>query len=255
MSLYLFSFKDPIPPNYRSAVPPYFRVTTATTYDVLLIRLLTSTLDISNSKTNKNIKLTSNFTVFPAFTVSRKSAKQIRAFISPFNLSDYIKYSQKYYGRNITFYHNLLQELTFYFYYSSENQFQSAFVNLYRTLEYLSYSFPLMHASHFGNYIGSFEALRAYFTDANTSELKFFESFVARLFQGTPYLSLTTNFDFSHPDILVANNCFDSFKGLMKATDWTTANKLTHSLSIENSNLIKLFKNVRNRYFHFAVGG
>jgi hypothetical protein len=254
MSLYLFSFNEPIASNYLPTIPPYLRISPNTTYDVLVMRLLTSTVKLKNTKYNKNVILDENYTNFPYNKITRKSGKQIRSFISPVGVQDFIRFSQKFYGRNILFYHNLLQELTFYFYYSHERQHQAAFVNLYRTLEYMSFSFPMIHVSHFGNIIGSFNSLKGYFAeDIKTSEIKFFERFIERLFNGTPYLGLTTTFNFSSPDINLANNCFDAFNGL--SSDWTVSNRPTHNLEIENKYLIQLFKNIRNKYFHFAVGG
>jgi hypothetical protein len=255
MSLHLFDFKEAIGQNYRSALPTEFKISATTTYDVLVMRMLTSNIDIYCKKNSKSIKLNNNFTSFPSHLVGRKSTKQLNTLLHPFNLFDYVKFSKKYYGRNIIFYHNLLQELAFYFHYTNEKKHQAAFVNLYRILEYVSYSFPLIHSSHFGNYIGSFEAFRAYFTDAKTSEINFFEKFAENLFRGTGYLSYTTDFDFSNTDIVVANNCYDVLHKLTNSTNWITANRATHTLSIENKRLIRLFKDTRNKYFHFAVGG
>lgn len=255
MSLHLFDFKEAVSKNYRSALPTEFKISSSVTYDILVMRILTCNIHIKSKKHNKIIQLDNNFISFPLHQVKRKSTKQLKAFLVPFTLNDYVKFSKKYYGRNINFYHNILQELTFYFFYTNEKHYQAAFVNLYRVLEYISYSFPLIHSSHFGNYIGSFEAFRAYFTDVKTSEINFFEKFIDNLFRGTGYLSYTTDFDFSHPDITIANNCYDAFYQLTKPTNWITANRGTHALSIENKHLIRLFKDTRNRYFHFAVGG
>jgi hypothetical protein len=255
MSLHLFHFADPISINYRTSLPTYFDVNSSTTYDVLLIRLLTSNLKITNIKTGKNISLDNNFVTFPLHRISRKSARPIKTLINPFTFQEFVRFSNKFYTRNLNFYHNLLQELVFYFSYSNDKQHVAAFVNLYRTVEYMSYSVPLMHSSHFGNYLGSFSALRSYFVNEKTSEVAFFENFVTRLFRGTPYLGLTTTFDFSHPDTTIANNCYNSFYALMKATDWISANPVAHFLEIENENLLSLIKNTRNRYFHFAIGG
>ncbi|MEI6524138.1 MAG: hypothetical protein WCO37_11660 [Bacteroidota bacterium] len=255
MSLHLFDFKEAVAKNYRSALPTEFKIKASTNYDVLVMRIFTANIDIYCKKNNKTIKLINNFSSFPSHIVGRKSTKQLKTLLHPFSLVDYVKFSKKYYGRNINFYHNLLQELSFYFYYSNEKNHQAAFVNLYRILEYVSYSFPLIHSSHFGNYIGSFEAFRAYFTDVKTSEITFFEKFIENIFLGTGYLSYTTDFDFSHADIAVANNCYDAFYKLTNNTNWITANRATHTLSIENKRLIRLFKNTRNRYFHFGVGG
>lgn len=255
MSLLLFSFIDPIPANYRGALPAYFHISAATPYDVILIRLLTSNLKIRNAKNNKIIKLNTNLATFPFHPLPRKSASTIRAMIAPHSLDDYVLYSKKFYGRNINFYHNLLQELVFYFSYTEDKQYVAAFVNLYRTLEYMSYSIPLMHSSHFGNYLGSFKALRSYFLDEKTSEIAFFENFVLKLLQGSVHLIQTTSFDFSHADNVIANNCYDSFHRLMNVGDWVVADRLNHTLQIENQRLLGLIKNTRNRYFHFALGG
>jgi hypothetical protein len=254
MSLYLFDFIEPIPARYRGVIPPYMQISSGTTYDVLLIRLLTSTIKLKNKKSGKTITPKNNYTTFPSHQLTKKSARPITALISPFTLPEYIRYSQKFYGRNISFYYNLLQEFSFYFSYSQEKQYQSAFVNLYRSLEYLAYSFPLIHASRFSNYLGTFEALRGYLLDDKTSEIKFFNRFVAKLFESTPYLGFTTTFSFTHPDVTVANNCFDSLFNQLNIGEWQTSNKATHTLSTENSKLLTLFSNTRNRYFHFAVG-
>lgn len=255
MSLHLFKFKEAIPPNYLSAIPPYFSITNNTSYDVLILRLLTSTINIESIKHNKIIPLADNFASFPLHPVIRKSSRPIKALLTPLSLEDYITFSKRYYTKNINFYNNILQELTYFFFYTSEGNYQSAFVNLYRILEYLSYCFPLMHSSHFGSYFGSFEALRSYFTDAKTSEVKFFEKFVEKLFRGTNYLSYTTDFDFSTTDAIVGVNCFRAFYSLMSADNWIVADQNTLKLAIENRNVISLFKNVRNKYFHFAIGG
>lgn len=255
MSLHLFDFKEAVIKNYRSALPAEFRINRSSNYDILVMRILTSSVDIHCKKQNKTFKLNENYTSFPLHLVKRKSTKQLKSLLHPFSFQDYVKFSNKYYRRNLIFYNNLLQELTFYFYYSNEKQHQAAFVNLYRTLEYISYSFPLIHASHFGNYIGSFEALRTYFTDVKTGEINFFDKFIEKLFTGTGYLSYTSDFDFSHPDNAISLNCFDSFHNLTKSTNWIAANRSTQTLSIENKHLIGLFKETRNRYFHFAIGG
>ncbi len=256
MSLHLFNFADPIPGNYRRTLPAYFQVNAATTYDVLIIRLLTSTIRIVNLKYHRTINISYNNSSYPAHLLTRKSLRPIITLLSPHDISHYITFSRRFYTRNINFYHNILQELTFYFSYNAEKQHLAAFVNLYRTLEYMSYSVPLMHASHFGNYLGSFSALKSYFLDDKTSEVVFFEQFViTKLYHGTAYLGMATTFDFTHPDGVIANNCYDAFLSLMPVRDWLVADRARHVLEVENVKLLSLFKKTRNRYFHFAVGG
>jgi hypothetical protein len=220
-----------------------------------LIRLLTTTVKINSTKLGRVIILSDNYTALPFHVVTRKSTRQIISFLDTFTPSEYATFSSKYYSRNIRFYQNLVYELTYFHYYTFQGQHQAAFVNLYRMLEFMSYSFPLIHAAHFNNFLGSFADLRSFILTDKTSELTFLNKFVDKLFDGTPYLGLTTNFNFSNPDIDVANNCYSAFYYLMRPIDWTSANAATHDLVIENAKLIALMKNVRNRFFHFAVGG
>lgn len=255
MSLHLFNCVEKIPSNYISTIPNDFKVNHSIKYDMLLLRILTATTEIIYTKNSTKIILSKNYLDFPSHQISRKSSKPIKAYLYPYKLKDYVKYSNKFYGRNIRFYHNILQELCYYFYYTKIGNHQSAFVNLYRVLEFISYSFPLIHASHFGNFSGSFEAFKSYFMDNKSSEITFFEKFVEKLFNSTSYLSLTTTFNFNHLDNIIADNCFKSVKDLIKSTDWVNSDNINHTLEIENSKLIRLFKSIRNRYFHFAVGG
>lgn len=254
MSLHLFRFKEGIATNYLAALPSYFRISATTTYDVLILRTLAGTLDFEHNRTGAIVKLKTNYCTLPKSVLKRKSAVPIRAILHPFSYDDYTRYSKKFAGLNINFYNNILNELTFYLWYSNTRNYQSAFVNLYRLLEYISYSFPLIHSSHYGNYVGTFTALKSYFVDAKTSELKFFELFTANLFNGTPFLGMATDFEFSNADLTVAQNCFDAFRNLMRPTDWLLVDPVSYRLQIENKKLIELFKNTRNRYFHFGLG-
>jgi len=255
MGSYLFKLKEAIPRNYRSAIPREFRINPNTYSDILFIRLLSASADLFNQKTNVLVKTKKNFSSFPYQIVTRKSSKQIKSFLNPYKIDDYIKYSQKYSARNRIFFDNLLQELAFFLYYSNKDQHQAAFVNLYRILEYISYSFPLIHSLKCHNFYGSFNSLRSYFNNEKTSELKFFEKFIENLFDGTTFLDITTRFDFSCSDMVIAENCFKILYNLLGNNIWITVDQNNMLLELENKKLISLFINLRNRYFHFAIGG
>lgn len=255
MSTYLFRYQEEIPTRFISALPAYYGISNATTKDVLFIRLLTGTLGFRH-KNETNFHCTKvNYSIFPFLNYKYPSTKQLRNFLSPFSLDDFEKYSRKFYGRNINFHNNLLSELNFYLYYESKNLYQSSFVNLYRLYEYISYSFPLVHASHQGNLIGSYNSLKSFFIGEKTSEIKFFEMFVNNLFNGNPIIGTTSDFNFTHVENTVARNCYNNFYKLLKPNQWQNADLVNYTLSVENKYLVLLLKSLRNRYFHFAVGG
>ncbi|MCB0398421.1 MAG: hypothetical protein KDD26_02145 [Winogradskyella sp.] len=262
MSTYLFRYREEIPLHWQSALPNYYSLTTNTKKDILFIRLLTGTISLGHIKYKDNdgniiyYNNKTNYSLFPKVNFNTASTKQLRDFIDPFDLSKFQSYSTKFYGSNIAFYNNLLSELSFFIFYKNINLDQSAFVYLYRMLEYVSYSFPLIHAMHQRNYIGSFNSLKSFFIGEKTSEIKFFELFINNLLSAEPILQATSDFSFDHADTTIARNCHNAFKNLLKHTEWhPTSDPSTYTLTVENNLLIRLFKATRNRYFHFAVGG
>src|SRR5690606_7296379 len=118
-------------------------------------------------------------------------------------------------------------------------------------IEFISYSFPLIYSSYSRDYYGTFNQLKNYFSEKN--ELSFFDSFIKKVLDET-LLDSELEFDFSMLDSYLSKNYYQIVKQYVG-----TSNVITEindqTLSFQYRHLLTLAINLRNRYFHFAVGG
>lgn len=180
---------------------------------------------------------------------SRPLTELLETPATPQKLSDYLSRTKR---ENNPYFDNLLEEFACYFYRSSRHAHTTAFLHLYRILEYVSYSFPLSYASISREYYGSFEKLKNYF-DTSRSELLFFDEFTKKLLDDslleTP---LTIRFNSLHPEL--NRNHYRIVKTIL--TNDRIDGFVRHvSITTSYEHLLKLTVDLRNRYFHFAVGG
>jgi hypothetical protein len=154
---------------------------------------------------------------------------------------------------NKTFHETLLEEVASYFYKTAKHSHTTGFLHLYRTLEFISYSFPLIYASISREYYGSFNKLKNYFVDGSKSELVFFDEFVSKLLDSA-LLATPLTFNFNTLSTSVNHNHFVIIKNIVDPAN-ITSEVQDVSITTTYKHLIKLTIDLRNRYFHFAIGG
>ncbi|QNN40464.1 hypothetical protein [Pedobacter roseus] len=110
----------------------------------------------------------------------------------------------------------------------------------------------MIYASLSRDYHGSFNKLKNFF-DSSKSELTFFDEFVKKLLDTSLLESpLIFNFNTLSPDL--NKNHFVIIKQFL--TDNNIDNQIQNvSITTSYQHLLKLAIDLRNRYFHFAVGG
>lgn len=252
MPLFSYSFNEGIEPRFLRHLKPEFELSTNTSPEAYLIRLLTGTLRITNTLSTDTFDQNKNYTVLGCPVNSTISTRQIKECIEPesnlIKLCAHISRTKD----NSTFFEALLEEFCSYFYKSAKLSYTAAFLHLYRLLEYVSYSFPLIYASLDHNYYGSFSKLKDYF-DTSKNELLFFEDFTQKLLDDSMLdTPLTLNFNSLNPD--VDRNHYSIIKRYL-APEALTGDSRHTSLTTSYRYLIKLTIDIRNRYFHFAMGG
>jgi hypothetical protein len=146
-----------------------------------LFRLLVGSVIIKNNITTESINQNINYSVLGTKTVSRFSKRMfLEYFSSTTGLEDIDEYLRKSNPKNIPLFKDIIHEYCFYFHYSQKGIHTLSFLHLYRILERISYTFPMLYASSSTDYIGTFSKLQNYFKGSN-SELKFFNLFIADL--------------------------------------------------------------------------
>lgn len=251
------TYLEPFKKKKLSTLPKSINLNETKFHEARLFRLLCGTADIEYNYFGKKKVIKQRIQLFDAKgTVNNKLSKKIfNTYLKPSTLSindldNYFKYTKNV---NYSLINDLLYEYSYYFIYTNKGNHTSAFIHAYRILEYISYSFPLAHASMSTKYHDTYKSLQSYFTK-DGGELTFLKKFVANLFDGEPILSSTADINILTPDNDSKKSIYNNYKKLLNNFD-SSCDDSTHCIHIKYPEFIDIIKHVRNRYFHFAVGG
>lgn len=250
----MFEYYEPLSERFLNLLPQELHINNNTSYEALLIRLLTGTIDIRHLITNEKCKARINYVALNYQEQNRISSRSISAYFSSEGLEKLGNYLVLNNRANKHYNETLLLESSHLIMAKHNENYLSAFVHLYRLLEFISYSFPLIHTSNTKNYFGSFTKLQSYFS--NGGELSFLISFVEKLFENKPELLLSAEFNVPGTSAEIRHKLYKSIKIILnKQESLITYNDSLYQFNIEYKNLIEVIVSIRNRYFHFATGG
>lgn len=249
-----YSYQECIDGRFLRHIKPQFDLSRNISNEAILIRLLVGTIRVTNNYSTDSFDQHYNYSILGKPLNNPISTRPITTCLSSsYPIQDICTYLDKTRYVNNDFYLHFLEELTSYFYKKTKNSHTTCFLHLYRALEYISYSFPLIYASISREYYGSFNKLKQFFTDNSKSELLFFDEFTKKLLDvGLLQTPLTFNFNTLSPEI--DRNHFQIVKKIL-TTENIDAEVTNISITTTYQNLLKLSIDLRNRYFHFAVGG
>jgi hypothetical protein len=247
-----FAYLEVMPPRYLKYLPDSLNLSKSVFVEAKLIRLLLGTIDFNAALEGINISQRKNYSNARGIENNTLSAKIIRDSFAPLTIEDLDSYLRKFKNTNYNLHSDILIEISLYFVYKEKGNHVSCFLHLYRILEYVSYSFPLIHSSLSRGYIGTFKALQSYFTK-DGSELEFIDNFIKKLFDGDPIFGSSIDIDIVGPNAIVQDKIYKSFKTILSG--FLTCDDATKRITISFSNIIKATIHLRNRYFHFAIGG
>lgn len=157
--------------------------------------------------------------------------------------------------KNRFVYEHVLHEMTLALVLLDKNPTE-AFVHIYRMLEFISYSFPLIYTAKANDYRGSFNSLKEYFTGGDgDGELKFFDKFLETLFQDDKEI-----YDLEF-EIYIGTDKADEIISDFKKSIPEKGRKNVdnyyidgHCLKIRFKKMQAVLIEIRNKYFHMFVG-
>lgn len=250
----MFSYSEPLSVRFLNPLPEELHISGTTCSEALLIRLLTGTIDIHHITDNRSYKARTNYSNLTYVEQDRISSRPIRDCFDSENINKIGEYLLSNNRSNKSFNETLLLESTHLVIAKSNKNYLSAFVHLYRLLEFISYSFPLFHTSKSNNYFGSFTDLQKYFTDSG-GELKFLIRFVNNLFENKPEILLLAEFNIPGTSTEIRSELYRSIKRILgQKQSYITYNDSLYQFHVGYKNLIDLIVFIRNRYFHFSTG-
>ena len=155
--------------------------------------------------------------------------------------------------RNKDFFKSLNYEFSNFYYFTHINSHTVAFLHLYRILEFVSYSFPLMYAVSTKDFNKSFNELKSLFSgDKDQGELNVFKKFINNIVSAEKdYKKLTI-------DIFITSELPEYNERIYKTILRICSREIfDESKSVENSKLSIKFPEfssfiitLRNRFFH-----
>ena len=223
-------------------------------YKGILVRLLTGTINIYCEESGRTIQQKKNYSTVLFQVNNRRTGKIVKNVFSSyasmktvethFNLSAL---------RNVKFYREILFEFYNYFHQTDRNNHSAAFLHLYRVLEAVAYSFPLIWASRAKDYEKTFMRLKSYFAEPRIGELgvfkKFFKDFInpAAVYDVPVTLTVLSK----HPDW--QKRYFDTFESNIDPSDVISLTR-NSDITLKFGALIDLAIKLRNQYFHSLTG-
>lgn len=220
-------------------------------YQYLLIRLLLGTATVSRGSTR--IKQATDYSSLPAIIQTKTPAIAIREFLTSYSIGGSVNRLIKLTrGENREFYKEILSEFLNFQIHTTRGNNTSAFVFLYRILERISYSVPLLYTSTQSDFRGTFKDLKAILNADIDGELGLFKKFLGKgRFIDSIKLQISQKISFSTVGGHGANYYNTTCK---RYTNFSGNDPATHEVEIKFLDIPEFLITIRNRFFHSRTG-
>lgn len=217
----------------------------------LLLRLLLGNAEVAKGRHRWKQKI--DYSSLPATTQTKTSASAIKDFLTTYGVGGSTdRFIRATIGDNREFYREILCEFLHYFLQTSQGCNTAAFVFLYRVLERISYSIPLLYASTQREYMGTFRDLRSILNADVEGELGLFRKFLAQgRFIDPIKLQVDQKIRFSSSG--GHQSAYYAFT-TRHFTTFTSLDPALHEVEVKFRDVSHLLVTIRNRFFHSRTG-
>jgi hypothetical protein len=242
-----FSYFSNLENGVEETLPSTLKISETPSSESILFRLLLGTLDLKNNQSENLFKQKITYTkITDNFTENPNPNPILDWLNNEIGLTDLDLYFKKN-RRNKNLFDELLIEFSLYFLFKNRGSSTTAFLHLYRALEYMSYSFPISYSSRVNGFYTSFDTFKDFFTSKDQGQLKFFREFINAFFDKSLLVCKTTI------DTYVDDEIYDKQKKkiiekLCKGFDYQDDGVI---IKIEYKYLLDFMVTLRNRFFHF----
>ncbi|WP_124541217.1 hypothetical protein [Piscinibacter terrae] len=220
-------------------------------YQYLLVRLLLGTATVCRGSIRA--KQVTDYSSLPATVQNRTPAIAFKDFLVSYSLGGTVeRFVKVTRGDNREFYKEILSEFLNFHLHAFQDKNTSAFVFLYRILERISYTVPLLYAATQTDYIGTFKDLKAILHADAEGELGLFKKFLGQgKFIDSIKLQVVQRISFScssgHGASYYDLTC-EKFKS------FASVDQAAQEVEIKFSEIPEFLKTIRNRFFHSRTG-
>lgn len=189
------------------------------------------------------IKCKSNLEILPGYISETYSLQDISDILS----------NPQIINRNKNFFESLNNEFSNFYYHTAKENHTVAFLHLYRILEYISYTFPVMYSTTTKDFSKSFDILKTLFTgEKDKGELKVFKDFIEIVMSlEKDYKRLTIDINILSDLNEYNKRIYDTIIKICDANFFEQAKNVENSkLSIKFQEFSSFIITIRNRFFH-----
>ena len=220
-----------------------------------ILRLLSGTCDFKDEYFSRVFKVRTNYLTMPRKKNSSLSrVTLLNQFPDEVNLDDLAKYFSNL-KNNVEFYRLIEFELINCLTSRAQERYLEAFIFLYRMLEGISYSIPLMYISKSKSFMSSFKSLQAAMPSSEKEgELQLFKNFIDQHWNKKAFYKTTMDIDLEVIDVEEMRGVyFDLYKKLIPKGGIESESE-DEEIKIKFADFRGFLVSIRNRYFHFLQG-
>lgn len=219
-----------------------------------LFRLISGTINCTDTYKNKEYKFRTNYSNFP-FSQNDTINKSLVLNNFPDELK--IKDLDLYFKRskfNSIFYSSIQSEFIKCLIAEKEKNYLESFFYLYRIIEGISYSIPLIYVSKHKSYDKTYKQLQGYFGKTVDGELAFFKRFISQTFKKEEFFKSTIDINILEIDIEeIREDYYNLYIGKMKEST-IIDRSVNQEINISFIGFYEFIIELRNRFFHFTKG-
>lgn len=248
----LFTYSDNLIEQQKLKLPSSLQFDEPSS-ETILLRLLLGGVKLTYGNDTKAVSQNIDYSRLPFERSDRVTYLTLNGIFKVDDICEdsIVSICNKYFlkNRKNTYIHNqVLNELSM-FIWEKDRSPMTAFVHLYRCLEFISYSFPMIYASKSKDYMGTFESLRKFLAGDASGELGFMKKFIKEIYNNNQILK----YQF---DITIQ---IDNIEKVREESRAVFGNDFTYNFegntfSLAFDQMMSFFITLRNRYFHFLVG-
>lgn len=198
---------------------------------------------LSNLITILKTKCKSDLEILPKYISDTFSLKDLNDVLS----------DRMILNRNKLFFETLNNEYCNFYFHTSKGNHTVAFLHLYRILEFISYSFPVMYVASTKDFSKSFDILKTLFSgDKDKGELKVFKDFIEVVMSvEKDYERLSIDIDIISDLQEYNERIYNTILSVCDKDIFENAKNVKDSrISIKFSQFSSFIITIRNRFFH-----